>query len=130
MDTIGFFKLQSKNLLRDFKTGYRGDDGSICYSPRFFPDIDGIIISYDIDENDFSLMKAQHIIALMAGFKKWSDILSASDAKLQLGKLLFEESFNNPNIVEEWEMYTNSLHIENLSDDSYLEIFKKIFLTA
>ena len=34
----------------------------------FWPDIDDIIVTFDIEEDDFSLMKAQHIVAYLAGF--------------------------------------------------------------
>ena len=48
--SIDYFKLQAKNLYRDFKTQKKDDEGYYQYSPRFFKDIDGIIVDYDIDE--------------------------------------------------------------------------------
>lgn len=104
MDYISYFKKQAKHFYKDFQTQQRepseGYDGITSYSPKFFEDIDDIIINYDIDEDDFSLMKAQHIIACIAGFKNWADLLHADDESLELGKLLLEHR----NLIDEWDM--------------------------
>ena len=42
MDKIAYFKLQAKNLFRDFKTQTFDEEGLTRYSPRFFKDIDDI----------------------------------------------------------------------------------------
>lgn len=36
MDKISYFKLQAKNLMRDFKTQQFDAERLTCYSPRFF----------------------------------------------------------------------------------------------
>lgn len=68
MEHIDYFKLQAKNLFKDFKT----------QSQKLFPDDAEYLVTleYDFDEQDFSLMNAQHIIARMKGKRK-ADILSA-----------------------------------------------------
>ena len=50
MDKIAYFKLQAKNLFRDFKTQTFDEEGLTRYSPRFFKDIDDILLSYDVYE--------------------------------------------------------------------------------
>ena len=70
MSHIEFFKLQAKNLFKDYQTKKKSPDAAIGdyeYDPKYF-DIEGIILHFDIDEEDFSLMKAQHIIAQIVGF--------------------------------------------------------------
>lgn len=129
MKHVDYFKLQAKNFMRDFKTRNKDETGIYQYNPRFFPDIDDIILSYDIEEDDFTLMNAQHIIALLAGFGKWSDLLHASEAKLELGKLLLEhrqesDSFGTP-ILSSWEMYQENL---SLGDEGMLAVFKAMYL--
>lgn len=68
MTYVESFKMQAKNLFKDGKTRttYTDVDGSMCYqyNGKHFEDI--------YDENDFTLMKAQYIIACMAGFLKWA----------------------------------------------------------
>lgn len=133
MTHIEYFKLQAKNLIKDFKTKTTQFDEVIGdylneYQPKYF-DIDGIILFYEIDEDNFSLMKAQHIIALMVGFNQWSDLLKASEIELELAKLLID---NHDRIyVEDWEMYIAGVERDNngtFDPQSKLELFKQVFL--
>jgi hypothetical protein len=135
MAHIEYFKLQAKNLFKDYKTQttYIDDvDGNSYYKydPKYF-DIDGIFLDYDRDEENFSLMKAQHLIALMIGFGKWADLLNASDAELELAKLLFD---NQDKInIEDWEMYIADAERDNkitFDPESRLEIFKQVFVNV
>ena len=131
MTHVDFFKLQAKNLFRDYKTKtpYIDEvDGNTYYrySPKYF-DIDGILLDFDYDEKEFSLMKAQHVLALKIGFSKWSDLLKASPAELELAKLLFESKVD----AEEWEMYIIGAERDNQTEfdpESRIEIFKQVFL--
>lgn len=106
MKPIDYFKLQAKNLFRDYKTQhtYQVDtDGTkhFAYKPKYF-DLDEIFLDFEsFNEEDFSLMKAQHLLATMLGFKKWADLLNASEIELELAKLRFD---NQDRIsLEEWE---------------------------
>ncbi|WP_411030746.1 hypothetical protein [Spongiimicrobium sp. 3-5] len=94
MDTIDFFKLQSKNLHRDFKTRkliINNEFGELSYEyePKHF-DIELVIYDYNLDEENLTLMKAQHAIAQMAGFRKWTDLIKASETDLKIVKILYE----------------------------------------
>ena len=79
MDKIAYFRLQAKNLMRDFRTQTLDEEGLTRYSPKFFNDIDDILLSYNVDEENFTLMEAQHLIASLAGFDKWAELLRASE---------------------------------------------------
>lgn len=129
MEKILYFKMQAKNLIRDFKTQKIDSEGICVYSPEFFHDIDDLILSFDIDEEHFTLMNAQHLIAYLAGFEKWSDLLHASDAALELGELLLNnrERYDQP-LRESWDMYLDQLDLSDIADESKLEIFKLVFL--
>ena len=125
MTHIEYFKLQAKNLFRDYKTqtSYIDDvDGNTYYkyAPKFF-DIDGIILAYDLDEDNLSLMKLQHIIAQMLGFEKWANLSKASNAELELAKQLFDNQ--DKIFLEDWEMTYGEYDAE-----SQLEIFKQVVL--
>ncbi|MBS0645175.1 MAG: hypothetical protein JSR97_01105 [Verrucomicrobia bacterium] len=132
MNYIDFFKLQAKNLFRDYQTRTKVFDQAIGdylyeYNPKYF-DIDCLILDYDINEDDFSLMTAQHYIAKLVGFRKWTDLVKSSDAEQELAKLLFD---NQDKVsAEDWEMYIHSTEHDNnliFDADTRLEIFKKVF---
>lgn len=135
MTIIDYFKLQAKNLFRDYKTKtpYIDEvDGNTYYSytPKYF-DIDTIFCEYDIDEENFSLMNAQHIIAKVVGFNKWIDLIKSSKLELELAKLLFD---NQDKInIEEWDMYITGVERDNQTTfdiGSRLEIFKHVFVNV
>lgn len=141
MTNIEFFKQQAKNFFSDYKSRvYNESEGVYEYKPRFFNDIDDIIFNFEIDEEkSFSLMNAQHIIARLAGFYKWTELIKASEAGLELGKLLLtnripylekvpiitnEESM----IVEDWRFFLAENNLQNCDDETKLNIFRNYFL--
>jgi hypothetical protein len=132
MKVIEYFKLQSKNLHKDFKTQNPYFDPSLGdnlfeYAPKFF-DIDALVTDFEIDEEKFTLMNAQHIIANLAGFEKWTQMLKASPPALELSKLLFD-NMHKIN-YEEWEMYISGEEREKgfpFDDEFKLDIFKAVF---
>lgn len=130
---IEYFKLQAKNLYRDYKTqqSYIDEtDGQSYYqySPKYF-DIELLFLELDWNEENFSLMKAQHLIANMVGFNKWADLLKANPEEQELAHLLLD---NQEKIhLEDWKMYIDEIEHHNnvvLDSSSKLEIFKKVFL--
>ncbi len=135
MTHIEFFKLQAKNLFKDYKTKKSVFDKEMDvyfyeYSPKFF-DVASIFLDYDIDEDNFTLMNAQHIIAMIAGFYKWTDMLKASEAELELGKLLFD---NQDTISAlDWSIYISGEESDKnfvFDPEFRLEIFKQVFLNV
>jgi hypothetical protein len=133
MTPIDYFKLQAKNLFKDYqtKTSYTDEvDGLsyFTYSPKYF-DIDSIFLEYDWDEENFTLMKAQHLFALMLGFENWSDLLKASDTELELAKLLWDNQHKIG--LEDWEMYIENAESDNnttFDAAARLAIFKGVFV--
>ena len=132
MKTIEYLKLQAKNLHKDFKTQKPYFDSSLGdnffeYSPKFF-DVDALVTDFDIREDDFTLMNAQHIIAKLVGFEKWTEMIMASPPALELAKLLFDNMHKIRN--EEWQYYILDVENENsitLDDEDKLDIFKTVF---
>lgn len=135
MDHIEYFKLQAKNLLKDYKTRYfNPKEGFYEYHPKFF-DIAGVFLYLEINDDksnfSFTLMNAQHVIAQLAGFSSWKDLLIATSTELELAHLLFD----NAHIIslEEWEMYLSAIERDNhikLNTEWKLEIFKQVFLSS
>jgi hypothetical protein len=132
MKTIEYFKLQAKNLYKDFKTQKSYFDPNYGrnlyeYAPKFF-DVDVLILDYDIDEDNFSLMNAQHYIAKLAGFTRWTEMLKASPSAQELSKLLFD-NMHKISVIE-WDIYISGEEDEKgfLFDDEFkLDIFKAVF---
>lgn len=136
MNQINFFKLQAKNLHRDFKTRHKVYDEAIKadlyeFTPRFF-DVDNIVVTYDISDEEiecFTLMKAQHFISQLVGFKKWNVLIKASSTELELAKQLFDNQHKLS--LDDWNDYIfNAEEVNNtsFSPEDRLEIFKNIFL--
>lgn len=99
MTNIEYFKLQAKNLFKDYKTRHLSEEGDIYeYDPKYF-DIVGIFLDYDIMDDDpkfeFTLGNAQHLIAQMVGFNKWSDLINASDSELSEARKILENHKSN-----------------------------------
>lgn len=94
------------------------------YRPKYF-DVDSILFDFDLyDEDPISLMKAQHIIAMMLGFKKWSDLINAPDTQLEYAKLRFENQ--NKISLGDWEEHIGSIKSEygDLTPEDGIEFFK------
>lgn len=108
MSNLEFFKKQAKNLLKDWQTQTKTveDDGFISYHYDWkFYDVGDLFFYYEFDDKDeqeIKLARAQHLIAKMVGFKKWSDLIHASETELELAELLLRR-FKNAQDVQEWE---------------------------
>ena len=96
MEHIEYFKLQAKNLLKDYKTRFFNEKEEVYdYHAKYF-DINGIFCDFGIsdckDDFSFTLMNAQHVIAQLAGFENWDELVKESPASLELSHCLFDNS--------------------------------------
>lgn len=131
MNTIDYFKLQAKNLLRDFRTKTPVFDKTASafqyeYTPKYF-DVEMIISDFDIDEQNFSLMNAQHVIAKIANFNNWSELLKASTAELELSKLLYDHQNRIDHVG--WKFYiadVQSMNETEIDAEIQVDIFKQV----
>jgi hypothetical protein len=133
MNPIDYFKLQAKNLHKDFKTKSPVLDKTTTaflyeYKPKYF-DIEMIIADFGIDEDNFSLMNAQHVIAKIANFEKWASLLKASPSELELAQLLYD--YQNKIDLIGWQFYiadAQSMNIDELDAEIQVEIFKQMVI--
>lgn len=131
MNTIDYFKLQAKNLHRDFKTKTPVFDSVINdylykYEPKYF-DIEMIVSDFDINEKNFSLMNAQHVIAKIANFDSWAVLLKASPAELELAKLLYD--YQDRIDLIGWKFYiaeTQAMNEIELDAEIQVDIFLQV----
>ncbi len=89
MNNISYYKLQAKNLFHDIKLDFMQDDENYVFAPKFF-EVNAIVTDFDVDCDNFSLMKAQHVIAKMTGFNSWDELIKASDELLETRKNILE----------------------------------------
>ena len=142
MKKIDFFKQQSKRLLNDFNTKkYNPEECYYEYEPKYFFDIEEIVDTFNLNsKKEFTLMNAQHIIAKLAGFYKWSELIEASDERLEIGRLLIinREAYEEEQgiltnlvevnlIVDDWKEYEKE-YLLNSSDEEKLNALKTLFL--
>ncbi|MEO7214698.1 hypothetical protein [Mucilaginibacter sp.] len=133
MTPIEYLKLQAKNLHKDFKTQTSLIDPKLRrnvyeYEPKFFK-IDLLVNDFNINEENFKLGNAQHVIAKLCGLDKWTDLSKASPAKIELSILLYTNMDRLE--VRDWDEYVSdieSTNSEKLDDDFKLQIFKEGFL--
>lgn len=133
MNTIDYFKLQAKNLHKDFKTKTSVVDKTTTaflyeYTPKYF-DVEMVISDFGIDEDNFSLMNAQHVIAKMTNFDKWALLLKASPSELELTQLLYD--YQNKIDLIGWQFYianAQSMNEDELDTETQVEIFKQMVI--
>lgn len=133
MNTIDYFKLQAKNLHKDFKTKTPVLDKTATaflyeYTPKYF-DIEMVIADFDIDEENFSLMNAQHVIAKITNFDKWASLLKATPSELELAKLLYD--YQNRIDLVGWQLYiadAQTMNEEELDAEIQVDIFKQMVI--
>lgn len=73
---IDFFRKEAKKFFKDWKNY---NTGTGC---KFY-DVKKVFSSYGRTEEDVILARAQHIIAVILGFRKWNDLILASDDVLK-----------------------------------------------
>ncbi len=96
MDHIDYFKLQAKNLLKDYSTRFFDNEkGRYMYQSKYF-DVATVFSDFGYPDNredfEFTLMQAQHVVSKIAGFSKWAEMIGASEKELNSGKKQFEKS--------------------------------------
>ena len=131
MTYLDFFRLQAKNLYRAWKTHKENDEGLYEYNSPLF-DVDDFLLYFDEDdhEKEFCLQRAQHLVAQLAGFRKWNDLIKADDDRLNLGKIIFQGCVNSNNGVssyEDWEMYYYDNDIDEAPIELQIEIAEYYF---
>lgn len=121
-----FFKNEAKKFLKDWQTQTKTveSDGYISYHYDWkFYDVGDLFFYYELDdkdEQDIKLARAQHYIAKMVGFKKWDDLIHASEIELELAELLLRR-FKNARDVQDWEETVMFTDIEQYGAEAVLD---------
>lgn len=106
MSNLDFFKKQAKNFFKDWKT--RKPTVSefgiqyYKYDSKFFDVESLILLTEPLNKDSFSLVKAQHLIAKIVGFKSWNKLINASEKELLLAEILLRHFYDESDIWK-WE---------------------------
>ncbi len=131
MTYLDFFRLQAKNLYRAWKTHKENEEGFYDYESPLF-DVNDFLLYFDEDdhEKEFCLQRAQHLVAQLAGFRKWNDLIKADDDHLKFGKIIFQGCVNANNGVcsyEDWEMYYLGNGIDQYPIEAQIQVAEYYF---
>ncbi len=132
MSNLEFFKKQSKKLLKDWQTQTKTikSDGSISYNYDWkFYDVNKLFNYFKFDDKDrqtIKLARAQHIIAKMVGFKKWNELILASEKELESAELILRKFKTTQDIHELTSEPTNYLNFlkETFPDKQTRKMFE------
>jgi len=132
MSNLEFFKNQSKKFFKDWKSQKKivETDGNVYfrYSPKFF-DIKDWFSYFELstkDEQDVKLSRAQHYIAKIAGFKKWTDLIAASEKELIYAEIKLRNFKNSMDLIQ-WDFLEKDYELADLDIDSKIEYAKQFF---
>lgn len=130
MEKISFFKLQSKNLLKDFKSRvYNESEGFYEYHPTHF-DIGDLFLYFEFPDDEegftFTLMSAQHLIAKMVGFEKWENLIHATPSELELAEFLLRR-FKNSQDIQDWEETLSLSGVAEYGAETVLEYARQYY---
>lgn len=112
MSNEEFFKIQAKNLLHDYQT-FTAENVSESEVEKFTSResklFSGDLFYYfGLDKtDDFTLMKAQHIVAQIAGSKNWVELKHSSEKEKELARLVFTNTNNSADILKKDIVYNN-----------------------
>lgn len=132
MSNLEFFKKQSKKLLKDWQTQTKtiNSDGFISYNYDWkFYDVNKLFNYFKFDDKDrqtIKLARAQHIIAKMVGFKKWNELILASEKELESAELILRKFKTTQDIHELTSEPTNYLNFlkETFPDKQTRKMFE------
>lgn len=97
---IDFFKLESKKLVKQYKSQ---ESNAINRVQKYIKNMD-----------DFCLARAQHVIAREAGFVRWEELVRASADRLHFGVILYKNPYLT--MIEGWSCPDDAVNPYRESD--------------
>lgn len=127
MKNLDYFKKQAKYLVKDWETravnpgtdeDWEGEP--YVYDGKYF-EMYNVVHFFEIGD-DFCLQKAQHVIANMAGFKKWDELQNADEDELALARIRFLHL--DPTFAGGWDRYCRTLNWNLIPIEARFPIIK------
>lgn len=118
MKHIDYFKMQAKNLMKDW-IAKRISEESETLEAKYF-DVERITLDFNISDKEITLMRAQHMIAKIAGFSKWAELVKVDNKRLGLVR----SDFSSKHYLTEYNRIKSSLsYLKDLALELY-EVWK------
>lgn len=112
MTHLEYFKFQAKNLLHDRKYFLKNDVTPELKEKSKFFGHDLYLTSTFLCETEFPLARAQHYVAKLADFSKWSDLAASSEVELLLARIIYD-GIDCSYDLRHWRLYKkNSVYNE------------------
>lgn len=132
MSNLDFFKNEAKKFLTDWQTQTQTveSDGIIIYHYDWkFYDVDDLFYFFEWDDKDrqeIKLARAQHIIAKIAGYKNWNELIIKSEVELELAELLLRR-FKNSDAIMDWVQTVEYTGIGQYGVEAVLDYAKQYY---
>lgn len=123
MKTIDYYKQQAKLLLKDYNLSkeHNFNQSEVVYDePQEHFDINNVFSKANKQKGeDIKLMNAQHILAKIADFKDWNDVLHSSEPQREIGafKLNAYKIGMDPHMIEAANMLVDQELFVDFVDD-------------
>ena len=141
MKTIDYYKQQAKLLLKDYNLSkeHNFNQSEVVYDePQEHFDINNVFSkAHKQKGEDIKLMNAQHILAKIADFKDWNDVLHSSEVQREIGTLKLNcykigmdpEIINTAEMLVSHELFAEFVDDEgevNYTDEEELEMWNYV----
>ena len=132
MPHLEFFKKEAKNLFKDWQTQSitTGSDGKISYhyDSKFY-DVDSLFQFFEWDDKDRQeqiLARAQHLLAKIAGYKNWNELINSSETEQELAELMLRHCKNSEALID-WVQTLEYTNIGEYGVETVLDYAKQYF---
>lgn len=132
MPHLEFFKKEAKNLFKDWQTQSitTGSDGKISYhyDSKFY-DVDSLFQFFEWDDKDRQeqiLARAQHLLAKIAGYKNWNELIYSSETEQELAELMLRHCKNSEALID-WVQTLEYTNIGEYGVEAVLDYAKQYF---
>ena len=126
MTHLEFFKFQAKNLLHDWKFYQENDlTPELKAKSKFFGH--GLYLCTSlICEKELPLARAQHYVAKLAGYVKWTNLVASTEKELQLARIIYD-GIDCSYDLQHWETYKQTSIYESVTTAKKIQLAKEFF---
>ena len=131
MSHVDFFRKQAKNFLKDWRTQKKMEEEGFSYyvyewKYYHIGDLFDYFELSNADREDKKLVRAQHYIAKMVGFKTWNDLIHAPEKELKLAAYILRHIKSSYHI-EDWKDALSHSGIKKKDPEALLDYAKQYY---
>lgn len=126
MTHLEYFKFQAKNLLHDWKYFQKNDITPELKNKSKFFRHDLYASTTLLFESELPLARAQHYVARLADFSKWTELAGSSEEELFLARIIYD-GINCSYDLKHWKLYKDNSIYDEVSIAKKIELAKLFF---